>query len=45
MKNILFEAGVLNGTGDAAAMLVQGSIYGFRTGVINVHLPDKVNQR
>jgi len=34
----LNEAGVLNGTGEAATMLVQSSIYGLRSGVININL-------
>ena len=34
----LRKAGVLNGTGEAATMLVQSSIYGLRSGVINVNL-------
>jgi len=38
MEDKLHEAGVLNGTGEAATMLVQSSIYGLRSGVININL-------
>tara|TARA_B100000029_G_scaffold196730_2_gene194771 strand:+ start:7736 stop:8536 length:801 start_codon:yes stop_codon:yes gene_type:complete len=38
MEESLKKAGVLNGTGEAATMLVQSSIYGLRSGVINVNL-------
>ena len=38
MRKTLLKAGVLNGTGEAATMLVQSSIYGLRSGVINVNL-------
>lgn len=38
MDASLHNAGVLNGTGEAATMLVQSSIYGLRSGVINVNL-------
>lgn len=45
MRQLLFETGVIDGTGEAATMLVQCSIYGFRAGVVNVNSLDKVNQR
>jgi len=44
MQRTLHEAGVLNGTGEAATMFVQASIYGLRSGVINVNLLDSKNK-
>ena len=45
MHQTLYEAGVIDGTGEAATMFVQSSIYGFRAGVVNVNSLDKANQR
>jgi uridine phosphorylase len=45
MHQELYEAGVIDGTGEAATMLVQSSIYGFRAGVVNVNSLDKINHR
>ena len=45
MQKTLHKAGVLNGTGEAATMLVQSSIYGLRSGVINVNLLDSHKNR
>lgn len=41
----MYEAGVLGGTGEAATLMVQCSIYGMRCGVINVNSLDKKNHR
>jgi uridine phosphorylase len=45
MHQALYQAGVIDGTGEAATMLVQSSIYGFRAGVVNVNSVDKINHR
>jgi len=45
MHHRLYDAGVIDGTGEAATMLVQSSIYGFRAGVVNVNSLDKQNHR
>jgi uridine phosphorylase len=45
MHRELYEAGVIDGTGEAATMLVQSSIYGLRAGVANINSVDKVNHR
>ena len=45
MNRRLYDAGVIDGTGEAATMMVQGSIYGFRTGVVNINSVDKVKDR
>lgn len=45
MNRRLYEAGVIDGTGEAATMLVQASIYGFRSGVVNINSVDRINKR
>jgi uridine phosphorylase len=45
MHRALYDAGVIDGTGEAATMFVQSSIYGFRAGVVNVNSLDKANNR
>jgi len=45
MMQALNDVGVLDGTGEAASLLVQSSIYGFRAGVININSVDVVNKR
>ncbi len=37
--------GILDGTGEAATMMVQASIFGLRSGVINVNSVDPENDR
>lgn len=41
----MLEAGVIDGTGEAAVLMVQSAIYGHRCGVVNVNGLDKVNNR
>lgn len=41
----LLEAGVLDGTGEAATLMVQSAIYGCRCGVININALDPVEDR
>ncbi|NMB87962.1 MAG: nucleoside phosphorylase [Chloroflexi bacterium] len=43
-KQELYEAGVLNGTGESATMFVQSSIYGLRAGTIHVNAYDPEGQ-
>lgn len=45
MKQALYEAGVLDGTGEAATLLVQSSIFGKRAGVLNINSVDKDGNR
>lgn len=45
MHRSLYDAGVIDGTGEAATMFVQSAIYGFRAGVVNVNSLDKANHR
>lgn len=45
MHRALYDVGVIDGTGEAATMFVQSSIYGFRAGVVNVNSLDKANSR
>jgi uridine phosphorylase len=41
----MYEAGVIDGTGESAVLMVQCSIYGLRCGVINVNGLDARNDR
>jgi len=45
MLQELYEMGVLDGTGEAATMMVQASIFGLRSGVININSADPENER
>src|SRR5690606_15853150 len=41
----MLAAGVIDGTGEAAVLMVQSAIYGHRCGVVNVNGLDKANNR
>lgn len=45
LNQALYDVGVIDGTGEAATMLVQSSIFGFRAGVANINSVDRVNRR
>jgi uridine phosphorylase len=45
MRQALYEAGVIDGTGESASLFVQCSIYGFRAGAINLNGEDKAAGR
>jgi uridine phosphorylase len=45
MRQALYDNGVLDGTGEAAALFVQCSIYGLRAGALNVNCVDKINKK
>jgi uridine phosphorylase len=41
----MYDAGVIDGTGEAAVLMVQSALYGLRCGVVNVSGLDAVNNR
>jgi len=45
MKEEMYRAGVLDGTGEGATMLVQAALFGLRGGIININAVDVENDR
>lgn len=45
MRQALYRAGVIDGTGESAVLFIQASIFGFRAGTININGLDKDQNR